>query len=673
MDVFVVSAAGGTPIRLTWHPGPDTVVGWTRDGKIRSLSLGTRRLCGLRTALHRLARRRLSRAPSDVAGRGRLVLPGWSAVRVCPQHGVAESLEALPRAARPRPIQIARLSDLEVIEVPRENSNDSNPMWVDDTVYFLSDRSGPVTLFAFDVSKAPRCGSSSPNQGFDVKSASAGPGGHRLRAVRLASSLSTSKRSRAGRIEVEVATDTPAARPHFEKVAGQIQAAAVSPSGVRAAFEAHGEILTVPAEKGDIRNLTSSPAAAERDPAWSPDGQSVAYFSDESGEYQLHIRSQGGLGDVRKFDLGSPPSFFYSPIWSPDGKKIAFTDKRRNLWYVEIEKGAPVEGRLRSLRGHPARHRPLVVSRQPLSRLHHAAREPHAERLRLLSRDEEEHPAHRRHERRAVSGVRSQRRAPLLHRLDRLRALRRLARSLELRAAGAAQSVRRRAEERPSLPRSLPRATRKCRSRSRRERAKRRPLRPRSSPSTSTASTSESSPFPCPRRTTPECRRARSGELYLLEQALIPPADEFPPKLAVHRFRLEDRKTEKVVEGVTAFDLSENGEKIPLQARGQVDALGYRGRRPSRASSRSKRWRSTSIRKPSGGRCIERPGGFSATSFTTPPFTASTSRPLPRKYEGFLERVSSRADLNFLFEEMLGELTLGHVFVAGGDLGDTPR
>ena len=82
---------------------------------------------------------------------------------------------------------------------------------------------------------------------------------------------------------------------------------------------------------------------AERDPAWSPDGKWIAYFSDESGEYALHLRDQKGLGEVQKIVLGSPASFFYSPVWSPDSKKIAYTDKRLNIWYVEIEKAAPVK------------------------------------------------------------------------------------------------------------------------------------------------------------------------------------------------------------------------------------------------------------------------------------------------------------------------------------------
>ena len=99
----------------------------------------------------------------------------------------------------------------------------------------------------------------------------------------------------------------------------------------------------MPAEKGDARNLTNTSGAAERYPAWSPDGRFIAYFSDESGEYALHLRDQTGLGEVKKINLGNPPSFFYSPVWSPDSKKIAYTDKRLNLWYVDIDKGTPVK------------------------------------------------------------------------------------------------------------------------------------------------------------------------------------------------------------------------------------------------------------------------------------------------------------------------------------------
>ena len=144
-------------------------------------------------------------------------------------------------------------------------------------------------------------------------------------------------------VAVTVPADLPNVRPHFKKVDSEIASATLSPSGARAVFEAHGEVLTAPAEKGDIRNLTNTPGVMERDPSWSPDGKWVAYFSDESGEYQLFLKNPDGMGEARKIALGTPASFYYEPIWSPDSKKIAFSDKRLNLWYVDLAKGTPVK------------------------------------------------------------------------------------------------------------------------------------------------------------------------------------------------------------------------------------------------------------------------------------------------------------------------------------------
>ena len=122
----------------------------------------------------------------------------------------------------------------------------------------------------------------------------------------------------------------------------EIQNVNISPTGVRAVFEAHGEIFTVPAEKGDIRNLTGTSNAAEREPAWSPDGRRVAYFSDASGEYKLYLRDQDGLAPPKIIDLGPDPTYYYAPRWSNDSKFIVFSDKRLNLWYVSVDGGKPV-------------------------------------------------------------------------------------------------------------------------------------------------------------------------------------------------------------------------------------------------------------------------------------------------------------------------------------------
>jgi tricorn protease len=233
-----------------------------------------------------------------------------------------------------------KLADLSLEKLPRENSNDANPVWFGDTVYFLSDRNGPVTLFAYDT-RSKSVKQVVENKGYDLKNVSAGPDAlvyEQFGGIFLFDPAT----GKSKKVEIHLNGDLPSTRPHFDKVADKIQNAAISPTGARAVFEARGEILTVPAEKGDIRNLTRTTTVAERDPAWSPDGKWIAFFSDESGEYALHLVEQSGLGEVKKINLGNPPSYFYGPTWSPDSKKIAYTDKRLNLWYVDIEKGTPV-------------------------------------------------------------------------------------------------------------------------------------------------------------------------------------------------------------------------------------------------------------------------------------------------------------------------------------------
>jgi tricorn protease len=340
VDVFVMPAEGGEPRRLTWHPGQDGAVGWTPDSK-RVLFVSDRDAFADITRLYTV----------PVEGGWPEVLPMWrgldasfspdgARIAYVPNIKWQTSWKRY-KGGQTTPVYIIRLSDLALEKIPRENSNDSYPVWFGDTVYFLSDRNGPVTLFAYDT-KSKTVKQAIENKALDMKYVSAGPDAlvyEQFGGIYLFDPRS----GKSTKVQIHIFGDLPATRPHFEKVGEKIQNAAISPSGVRAVFEARGEILTVPAEKGDVRNLTRTTAVAERDPAWSPDGKSIAFFSDESGEYALHIVEQTGAGAVKKISLGNPPSFFYGPTWSPDSKKIAYTDKRMNFWYVDVEKGPPVK------------------------------------------------------------------------------------------------------------------------------------------------------------------------------------------------------------------------------------------------------------------------------------------------------------------------------------------
>ena len=339
-DVYVMPAAGGTPKRLTWHPDQDGALGWTPDGK-RVLFVSGRDAYADFTRFYTV----------PVEGGVAEVLPMWRAfdgqyspdgtrMAYVPNFQWQQAWKRY-RGGQTTPIYIVNLKDLQIEKVPRENSNDASPVWYGDTVYFLSDRNGPVTLFAYDT-KSKSVKQVLENKGLDLKSVSAGPDAlvyEQFGGIYLFDPQS----GKSSRVNIEIAGDLPATRPHWAKVGDKIQNAGISPTGARAVFEARGEILTAPAEKGDIRNLTRTTTVAERDPSWSPDGKWIAYFSDESGEYALHLAEQSGLGEVKKINLGTPGSFFYSPMWSPDSKKIAYQDKRLNLWYVDIEKGIPVK------------------------------------------------------------------------------------------------------------------------------------------------------------------------------------------------------------------------------------------------------------------------------------------------------------------------------------------
>jgi tricorn protease len=339
-DVYVVPAAGGVPKRLTYHPGADGVVGWTPDGR-SILFVSTR------ASYYHFADQ-LYKVPAAGGFPTQVPLP---IVEQASFSADASRIAYVPhprwqpawkryRGGQTTPVWIADLADSRVEKIPRENSNDFNPMWVGNTIYFLSDRNGPVSLFAYDAN-TKRVVEAVKNDGLDFKSASAGPGAiviEQFGALKLYDLATRQTRD----VDVRLAGDLPEVRPRFAKVdAKRVHNFTLSPSGVRAVMEAWGEIFTVPVEKGDVRNLTHSPAVAERDPAWSPDGKSIAYFTDASGEYALAIRDQTGAGATK--DIKLEPSFFYTPVWSPDSGKIAFSDKRLNLWYVDVAKGAPIK------------------------------------------------------------------------------------------------------------------------------------------------------------------------------------------------------------------------------------------------------------------------------------------------------------------------------------------
>jgi tricorn protease len=338
-DVYTVPAAGGVPKRLTWHPGADLVQGFTPDGKAVTFTSARTVFTNRHT--------RLFTVPLDGGFETELPVPHAARATWAPDGRRIAYNPLAPaflqwkqyRGGRVSRVWLYNTGDhaIEKITQPTGRSNDADPMWVGDKVFFRSDRNGEFNVFSYDI----RSKSVSPvtrHEDFPVLSASAGGGkivyeqGGRIHLVDPTTGTSR-------RLSFAAPADLRETRTRFVKGAKYIRNFSLSPSGARAVFEFRGEIVTVPGEKGDVRNLTNTTGAHERWPVWSPDGKQIAYVSDRSGEYALHIAPQDGSAEARTIPL-SGAGFYSRLAWSPDGQKIAFEDNSQSIFWLDVKSGA---------------------------------------------------------------------------------------------------------------------------------------------------------------------------------------------------------------------------------------------------------------------------------------------------------------------------------------------
>lgn len=337
-DVYVVSARGGVPERLTWHPGADQVRGFTPDGSAVLFASQRSVFTGRFAKLFEVSVSggQITELPIPNAFWADYS-PDGKYIAYTPLYEAFNQWKYYRGGTMSR-IWIYNVSDHSVVEVPKPEggSNDTKPQWVGNKVFFRSDRDGEFNLYSYDVNSR-QVAQHTSFKDFPVINLSGGNDEVIFEQAGYLHTFNPASGSSA-KLTIGIATDLLELRPRFVKGDNYIRSASVSPTGARVVMNFRGEVVTVPGEKGDVMNITGTTGVHEKDPVWSPDGRFIAYFSDESGEYALHVYDQSEKKDPRKFKLGGS-GFYAHPHWSPDSKKISFVDNARNLYILYTDSG----------------------------------------------------------------------------------------------------------------------------------------------------------------------------------------------------------------------------------------------------------------------------------------------------------------------------------------------
>jgi len=343
-DLYTLPVTGGIPQRLTHHPSNETPTDWHESGIVFHMS-GAAGL-GRQQQIFRV---------SPGGGLPEQLPPAYGANGVISADG--EWLAYTPsqrdfrtwkryRGGLASDIWLMNLRTLESEKITDHEGTDTLPMWHRNTVYYLSD-AGPehkLNIWSYDVRSGDR-EQVTDFEEYDCKFPSIGPGDGQGEIVLSNGPGLYRVDLRSGRAR-EVEITIPGARPTIAEktvdAAGFIQSGGISSTGKRVVVEARGDVWTLPAEHGAPRQLTTTDGAAERNPAWSPDGRWIAYFSDESGEYNLYVTQSDGKGETRKL-TDEEENYFFEIVWAPDSESMVLKDKRGALHLVDLETGSMVQ------------------------------------------------------------------------------------------------------------------------------------------------------------------------------------------------------------------------------------------------------------------------------------------------------------------------------------------
>lgn len=649
-DVYVMPTAGGEMRRLTFHPKPDFVVNWTPDGK--SILFNSTRTSDAFSRLYQI--------PAAGGFETDMPFPVGSSASLSPDGSrVALSPRRPPQSWRnyrggmTSPIQLVRLGDSQIEGVvPRENSNDTSPMWVGQSIYFISDRTGTANLFGYDT-QTKKVSQLTRFERTDIRAASAGEetivftqGGH--------IQLYDIKSGQTSLVPVRVQGDFPEAEPRTVKAGRWVRSFNLSPAGTELVLGARGEILSLNLETNEARNLTQTPGAAERFPAWSPDGKAIAYFSDESGEYQLHVRATNDQGQVSKISIERNPSFYSEPVWSPDSKKLVFSDKRLSLWYVDLEKGTAQKVDTSVFAGQGD----FSVAWSPDSRwLAYSKFLANRQRaLFLYSLDTARINR--------ISPPRTDADSPVFDRGGKYLFF------LSSTNAGPGRVFGMSAFPfAPVITSSVSLVMLRSDEPS--------PMLPGNQDATKPATgpfridleniTARILQLPVPSLDYTTLVAGRQGVLFASANDWTNFVGENPPK-TVYKLDLNNRKSDKFVEGIGAVVVSDDGSRLVYQKRGNWFAVSADSQpKPDEGKLNLDKAEIRVEPRAEWQQMYNEAWRIIRDYFYDPKLHGQNIQELQRTYAAYLPGIQTRADLNYLFRDMLSNLSISHMAIGGGD------
>lgn len=338
-DVYIISINGGAAERLTWHPGDDTVEGWSNDGK-RVVFTSSREINHNRSP--QMYEVSIDGGHPTKIMEARTVDPVWAAdgetIAYRPFHKAHRGASGWRqhRGGTSPPVWIYNTKNHKTIEVPKPNSNDFEPMWVGNDLYFLSDRDGSVGLHHYAQDAAVN--KVLDTKPWDILSANA----HGAEIIFEAGGeimMHDTRTKQTQTLPISIKPDLPQRRVSWKDVSSNIEFASLSPTGKRVAITARGEVFTIPLKDGSTRNVSQSDGVREMTAIWSVDGSKLAYLSDASGGYQLVISDQFGKQQDSSFAMTDVKSNYFDLVaFADNDSKIVYRDSHLNLKYFDLNK-----------------------------------------------------------------------------------------------------------------------------------------------------------------------------------------------------------------------------------------------------------------------------------------------------------------------------------------------